>query len=261
MPSHGLVAPLLVLLAACAPEPPAGYLGEWSADPSQSDATQLTATYEVVDSVTYRVTMDNQTFEMRTDGVESPTPWGGTITVRSLDSLSWESVMKVSGQVISTDSIRISPDGQTLTMRSTSVASGSPTQSEMGMMRVSGGPGLAGVWRASSMSGAMLGDLSITAAGDSGLDLRYSAMNAACSPHFSGAEASATSPMFDGSWSCMVARDSTGGLSVTWKRNGESRYTSAYTVSANRDTLTEVTTATGTNEPVRVVYLRNPAAP
>jgi len=250
---------LSTILACRAAEP--AYLGEWQPDQSQTDVSSLTATYEVVDSVTYRVTMDNQTFDMRMDGTESPTPWGGTFSVRMLDSLSWESIMRVNGQLISTDTAMLSTDGQSLSMVSHNVASGSPTRSEMQMTRVSGGPGLAGVWRASSMSGAMLGDLSIAAAGDSGLDLRFEGMNASCSPLFSGADAPATSPMFDGSWTCSVARDSTGGLSMSWKRNGEMRYTTQYTVSANADTLTEVSSAAGVNEPVRVVYTRKPAAP
>jgi hypothetical protein len=260
MPRRHRFSALLLLLAACA-EAPAPYLGEWTPDASQTDVTQLTATYEAVDSMTYRATMDNQTFELRMDGTELPTPWGGTIAVRPLDSLSWESVMRVNNQVISTDTMALSADGQTLTMVSHNVSSGTPSRSEMAMARVSGGPGLAGVWRASSMTGAMLGDLSIAAEGDSALDLRFSAMNATCSPPLSGADAPATSPMFDGTWTCAVTTDTTGGLSMSWKRNGELRYTSQYTVSANGDTLTEVSSATGANEPVRVVYTRKAATP
>lgn len=252
-PSVALLA--LPLLFACSPAEPA-YLGTWQAVQSQTDVSNLTATYEQVDSTTYRVTMDNQTFEMRMDGTETPTPWGGTVSVRVVDSLSWESVMRVNGQLMSTDTIRIASDGQALSMVSHNVASGTPTRSEMQMTRVSGGPGLAGVWRASSMSGAMLGDLSIAAAGDSGLTLGFSAMSATCSPLWDGSDAPAASPMFDGSWTCTVARDSVGGLTLGWKRNGEMRYSSQYSVSATGDTLREVSTATGANEPVTVVYTR-----
>lgn len=260
MPRGHLIGALVVLLAACA-EPAPPYLGDWSPLESATDVSQLTTTYEAVDSVTFRATMDNQTFEFRTDGSEVETPWGGTIAVRAVDSTTWESVMRVGGQLISTDTIRVSEDGQALSMVSHNSASGSPVRSEMQMTRVSGGPGLAGVWRAASMSGGMLADLSIAAAGDSGLDLRFSGMNATCSPTFAGGDAPASSPMFDGNWTCSIAQDSAGGLSMTWKRDGDPRYTSMYSVSANGDTLREVTTATGANEPVTVVYTRKSATP
>lgn len=260
MPRGHLIGALVVLLAACA-EPAPPYLGEWSPQESATDVSQLTTTYEAIDSITFRATMDNQSFEFRTDGSEAETPWGGTVAVRAIDSLSWESLMRVGGQTLSTDTIRVSADGQMLSMVSHNSASGTPVRSEMQMTRVSGGPGLAGVWRAASMSGGMLGDLSIAAAGDTGLDLRFSAMGATCSPTFSGGDAPASSPMFDGSWSCSVARDSAGGLSMTWKRNGEPRYTSVYSVSANGDTLREVSTATGTSEPITMLYTRKSAAP
>jgi hypothetical protein len=256
MPSTRAATLLVLLAVACTPaEPP--YLGSWQPDESQTDMTNVTMTYEAIDSITYQVTVDNQTFAMKTDGTENETPWGGTLAVRGLDSLSWESIVRMNGQVIGTDTMWLSADGQTLTSRSHRPdADGGSGATEMQMTRASGGPGLAGTWRGSSVSGSMMGELSFTALADSGLTIEYTGMGATCAPTFDGADAPAVSTMLGDDWSCAIATDEAGGLSLTWKRMGEPRYVSAYSVSADGDTLTEVSTASGINEPVTVVYTR-----
>lgn len=250
--------PFLALAAlACAAAEPA-YLGTWVPDESRTDVSNVTIQYEPVDSITYQVTVDGQTFTMRTDGVETESPWGGTMAVQAIDSLSWVSVMRVDGNVIGIDTMWLSADGSTITSRGHRTGpDGADMVSEMAMRRVSGGPGLAGTWQASDMSGSMLGNLSITSAGDSGLEIHFASLQATCAPAFGGGDATATSPMFDGTWTCAVAEREDGGLTLTWKRSGEPRYISEYTVSANGDTLTEVSTAAEVNEPVTVVYTRS----
>ena len=62
--------------------------------------------------------------------------------------------------------------------------------------------------------------------------------------------------MFDDGWTCAISADSARSLLIAWKRQGENRYTASYSVSADGDTLTEVSSAVGTDEPMTVVYLR-----
>lgn len=241
---------------ACAPEQPA-YIGTWVPDQSQTDVTNVTLQYEQVDATTYRVTIDGQTYTMLLDGTPTETPWGGTMAVTPIDSLSWASVFQVGSMVVSTDTVRLAADGQVLTTRAHRVGEGGADDvTEMQFRRVSGGPGLSGTWQASAMSGAMMGALHIAAAGDSGLDLRFPSLQASCTPSYDGGDATAESPMFDGTWTCAIARREDGGLTLTWKRSGEPRYVSEFTVSADGDTLTEVGTSTDVNEPVTVVYTR-----
>lgn len=253
-------SPVLFLAVAalgCAAAEPA-YVGTWVPDQSQTDVGNLTVQYEPVDSVTYQVTMDGQTFTMRTDGVETETPWGGTMAVQSIDSVSWVSQQRLNGNVIGTDTIWLSADGTTLSMRGHRAGpDGADMVSEMQMRRTTGGPGLAGTWQASGMSGSMVGNLEIAAAGDSGLEIHFASLQATCAPTWEGGDATATSPMFDGTWTCAIAEREDGGLTLTWKRSGEPRYVSEYTVSTSGDTLTEVSTAAEVNEPVTVVYTRS----
>ena len=247
---------LLAVVACSAAEP--AYLGHWVPDESQADVSNITIQYEVVDSMTYRVTVDGQTYLMPTDGSEAETPWGGTMAVRQIDSLSWESLFRVDGNLIGTDTIWLSADGTTLTSRGHRTGpDGTDQVSEMQMQRTAGGPGLAGTWSGGTMSGSMLGNLDIAAAGDSALEIQFASLNATCSPTLGGGDAPATSPMFDGTWTCAAAEREDGGLTLTWKRSGEPRYISEYSVSANGDTLTEVSTAAEVNEPVTVVYTRS----
>lgn len=247
----------LLSAAACSGAEPA-YLGHWVPDESQTDMSNVTMRYEALDSMTFRVTVDNQTFTMPTDGSEFETPWGGTMAVRQLDSLSWESIFRVNGQVMGTDTMWLAADGQSLTSRSHRPdGEGGSGVTEMQMQRVDGGPGLAGTWRGSSVSGEMMGALDIAALGDSGLVINYAGMDATCSPTFGGGDAPATSPMFDNDWTCAIEETADGGLILTWKRAGEPRYISEYDVTTGGDTLTEVSTAAGINEPVTVKYTRS----
>ncbi len=253
-----LLAPIAVLaVLACAPAEPA-YLGTWVPDQSQADVTNITLQYEMVDSITYQVTVDGQTYTMSLDGTETETPWGGTTAVTPIDSLSWASVFRVGGTVISTDTVWLAADGQTLTSRANRPGpDGTVDVTEMQFRRVSGGPGLSGTWQASSMTGAMMGNMSIAAAGDSALEIHFASMQATCTPPLSGGDAVANSPMFDGTWTCAVAERDDGGLTLTWKRSGDPRYVSDFTVSADGNTLTEVATSTDVDEPVTLVYMRS----
>ena len=247
----------LLSVAACSTAEPA-YLGHWVPDASRTDMSNITVQYEVIDSMTYRVSVDGQTYLMPVDGSEADTPWGGTIAVRQLDSLSWESIFRVGGNVIGTDTLWLAADGSTLTVHGHRTgASGSGEMSDTRFQRVAGGPGLAGTWSGAATTGGMIGELTITAAGDSALAIHFSSMQADCTPPLDGTDALATSPMFDGTWTCAIAEREDGGLTLTWKRSGTPRYIAEYTVAATGDTLTEVSTATDVNEPVTVVYVKS----
>lgn len=256
MTNRSVAAALLAATLGCTAAKPA-YLGTWVPDQSRTDVSQVTWTYEVVDSITYQVSVDNQSFLMKLDGSETESPWGGTFSSRQLDPNSWENIFRVDGQAVSTDTTWLSEDGNTLNSRSHQVnPDGGTTASEMTMTRTSGGPGLAGTWQASSVGGNMLAEVSIAAAGDSGLDLSFEGMGATCSPNFDGSDSKATSPVFDDGWTCSISTGSDHDLTLTWKRQGEPRYAVAYSVSANGDTLTEVSSAVGAEESVTVVYTK-----
>lgn len=247
---------LLAVVACGAAEP--AYLGHWVPDESQTDVSNITVQYEVVDSMTYRVSVDGQTYLMPTDGSEAETPWGGTISVQQVDSVTWASNFRVGGNVIGTDTMMLSADGSSLTVRGHRPgADGTDETSETRFQRVSGGPGLAGTWSGATSDGAMAGDLTIAASGDSALQISFAVMQADCTAPLDGSDVVATSPMFDGNWTCAVTEREDGGLTLTWKRSGEPRYISEYTVSAGGDTLTEVSTAVDVNEPVTVVYTKS----
>ncbi len=254
MRSRTTLIAVLSLAAACSPAAPA-YLGHWSPDQSTADLSKVTWTYEAVDSTGYRITVDGQTFMLPTDGSEAQTPWGGTMTLVAIDSATWTSVSRVNGTVVSNDTVMLSPDGLSLTMHSHMLGpDGTPTNTAMEMHRATAQPGLAGTWEGMRTTGnAMLGDLVITATGGDSLSLDFKALQTTCTIALGGGDAPVTSPMLGDGWTCAAAR-SDSGFTLDWKRNGENRYSTTYTVIAGGDSLREVSTAQGTNEPVTVVY-------
>jgi hypothetical protein len=251
--------PFLAVAIACAAPTPA-YLGEWTPDMSQADLSKVTLVYEQLDSNRYRATMDGQSFEFTDDGSEAQTPWGGTSAIQALDSLHWESVFRVGGQVMGTDTISLSPDGGTLVIRShRSATDGTTGATEMTLRRSAGESGLAGTWEGAEVSGQLTGDLTIADSGAAGLAFTWAAMEATCTAQLGGADSPIASPMFEDGWSCAAAERAPDAIALTWKRNGEVRYTAVLSPSADGATLTEVTTAEGTDEPVTMVYLRKGA--
>lgn len=252
-PSAFPVAALLIA-TACSPAAPS-YVGHWSPNQSTADLSKVTWTYEAIDSTAYRVTVDGQTFTLPTDGSEAQTPWGGTMTLARIDSTTWTSVGRVNGNVTSTDTLMLSADGMSLSMHSHMMgADGTPSNTVMEMHRAAAAPGLAGTWQGMTASGnAMLGDLVIAAPNGDSLALDFKGLQTTCTVALGGGDAPVTSPMFGDGWTCTAARTDSG-FTLDWKRNGERRYGSVYTVVAGGDSLREVTTAQGTSEPVTVMY-------
>ncbi len=245
---------VLGLLTACSPATPS-YVGHWSPDQSTADLSKVTWTYEAMDAGGYRVNVDGQSFVLPTDGSEAETPWGGTMTLVALDSATWTSVSRINGTVVSNDTLMVAADGMSLTMHSHMLGpDGAPTNTTMEMHRAAAQPGLAGTWEGMSATGnAMLGDLVIGALGGDSLSLDFKALQTTCTVALGGGDAPVTSPMLGDGWACAAAR-SDSGFTLDWKRNGENRYSTTYTVIAGGDSLREVSTAQGTNEPVTVVY-------
>lgn len=248
------LAALLVLGCSSAERP---YLGTWVPSQDAIDVSNFTVGYEMLDSASYQVTADNQTYLIRTDGSETDTPWGGTVAIRVIDSMTWESSYRVDGNVIGVDTLLLSPDGQGLTIRSNNlIATEGPQLTVMELRREGEGSGLAGSWKGTTMSGEAFGEISFVARGSEGITASFPAMQATCSPDFDGSDAAATSPMMDDGWTCAMNTTESGALLLTWKRAGEPRYTSEYTVSADGNQMTEVMAAVGTDEPVTINYQR-----
>jgi len=237
-------------VAAAMADPP--YVGKWKLNSAKSDFGQLTMMYEPVPGGGFKATMDGVSYTFTTDGKEVATPWGTTSSVKAINATTWESTSKAGGKLFSTETIKLSADGKTLTVDS-KMAQGASNSTTF--TRVSGGPGLAGTWKAARMS-TSAGILDISAKGADGLVLKMVDMGATCEGKLDGKPNPATGPTFPAGWTCAFSKSGANGFSVAFNKDGKPMYSSTYTISPDGKTLMEAGGAVATKEKTKAVYDR-----
>jgi hypothetical protein len=231
------------------------YAGRWKLNTAKSDFGQLTATYEAVAGGGFKVSMDGVSYTFTTDGKEVTTPWGTMQSVKAVNATTWQSTNKVNGKLFSTDTITLSADGKTLTVESKVVQpAGGTADNTMTFTRASGGPGLAGTWKAAKMSSNAPGLVDIAVKGANGIVFKFVDQGATCDGAFDGKPHPATGAMFPTGWTCTFSKSGANGFSVAFNKDGKPMYGSTFTVSADGKTMTEVGGAVNTKEKIKAIY-------
>jgi len=241
-------------LSAAADAP---YAGKWKMNVAKSDFGDTTVTYEQLSGGEMKATLDGQSYTFKTDGRDTMTPWGVTFAWKAVDASTWETTEKANGKVTSTATLKLSPNGKTLTVDSKRVkADGGTSIDSMSFQRVSGGPGLPGKWKTKNLKTSSPQTMNLTQTGADDLAVAFGNEGGVCDARFDGKDHPATGPVWPAGWTCSVARNGVRGFDLTWKRDGKELYKSTLVVSADGKTLTETGSAAGVNEKVKVVYDR-----
>lgn len=247
----------LVLLAAvgmfAAGDAP--YIGKWKLDPAKSNFAGTTMTYTDLGNGEMQLTTEGITLKFKMDGKEYPDPFGGTITYKPTGNDTWESTYTMKGKLVSTDTTKLSADGNTLTVNSKGTKpNGDSFDDNTVYTRVSGGPGLAGKWKTTKVSISSPNVIEFAPNGADGVTLRVVDQNIACDAKFDGKDYPATGPMAPAGFTLAVQQKGPRSIGMTVKINGKEFYKITYTVSADGKTLTAVGAATATNEETKAVY-------
>jgi hypothetical protein len=245
----------LISTGLMAADPP--YAGKWKVNPTKSDFGEVTVTYEQMPGGAMKVTVDGLSYTFKADGKEYPTPWGTAAAWKSIDSNTWETTNKVNGKATGTDTMKLSADGKTLTVDSKVMkVSGESSNDSAAYQRVSGGPGLAGKWKAKNVKMSAPGVLFIGTNGSDGLTLKYVDDGGMCDAKVDGKDYPATGAMWPAGWSCVVGKSGANAFNTTWKKDGKAMYKSTFTTSADGKTMTEASSSVATTEKTRIVYDR-----
>src|SRR5712691_4555147 len=150
------------------------YAGKWKLNPAKSDFGETTVTYEQTAGGEMKATADGLSYTFKADGKDYPTPWGGTAAWKSIDAHAWETVVKANGKVTGTDMLKLSADGNTLTIDSRNMkATGDSSSDSAVFQRLSGGPGLAGKWKTKNVKISAPGVLDLKPNGSNGLTVTF----------------------------------------------------------------------------------------
>ena len=250
MRSHRVLCLVLTVVATTAlAAQDLPYAGKWKMNPAKINFGETTITYEQMPSGEMKATAVGQTYTFKMDGKDYPAVFGADAAWTSLGPASWQTVWKLKGKVLSTDTLTLSPDGKTLTVHTKGTKpNGETIDDTVVSERVSGGPGLPGKWKTKNLKSASPNVLELAQSGTDGLAFRIVDMELSCDARFDGKDHPCTGPTIGTGWTVAIARQGVRGLDMTVKNNGKVMFKSSYTVSADGKTLTEQGTAMGTNE-------------
>ena len=232
------------------------YAGKWKMNLAKSDL-ETTITYEQLPSGEMQATSAGQSYRFKMDGKDYPTPFGNEAAWTSLGPTSWQTIWKLKGKVLVTDTLTLSGDGKTLTVNSRGTKpNGEKMDDTATSERVSGGPGLAGKWKTKNVKASSPSVLEIASTGADGLAFKIVDQDLSCDGKLDGKDHPCSGPTLGPGWTTAFANPGGRALDVTVKMNGKVMFKMSYTVSADGKMLTENGTTPGTNEKTKVVYDR-----
>jgi hypothetical protein len=91
-------------------------------------------------------------YKFRMDGRDHATGMGDTAAWTVLDSNTWQTIWKSRDKILSTETLRLGPDGKTLTVTNSGTKpNGERIKDSSVFQRQQGGPGLAGRWKSTAV--------------------------------------------------------------------------------------------------------------
>jgi hypothetical protein len=249
------------LVAACVPAGLSAedlpWVGKWKINVARSDFGQQSVTYAATGGGEFQWTAAGRTGKFKMDGKDYPDPDGSTEAWREVDASTWETVYKLGGKVLSTDTSRISADGKTMTIKSVGTKpNGQAFEDESVLTRVSGGPGLAGKWKTAKVTISAPSLVEIEPFEGDGLKARNVDFQSTWSAKFDGKDNPISGPRVPPGLTVSMRRVGPRSYEFVTKQNGKALYTGSSTVSADGKTLTGVSVPAGTTEKTTAVYDR-----
>jgi len=248
---------LLILAVATLPAADATYAGKWKMNPAKSDFGSTTITYTLLPSGEMQCTVDGQSYNFRMDGKDYPDPFGDTAAWKSIDANNWQTTWKLNGKVIFTDAVKLSADGNTLTIESTGTKpNGEKMDDTATFQRVSGGSGLTAKWKTQKVASAAPGVFEFVPSGTDGLTYKMTDMGMTCDAKLDGKDYTCSGPTVGPGWTMAYSKHGAKMLEIAVKKDGKQLYSYAYTFSADGKVMTATGGSTATKERVKIVYDR-----
>lgn len=215
--------------------------------PAQGDAIELKA--------------GGLTYSFRVDGKNYAMPSGNLAIWRQTSPTSWTTeYRKADGKLLSSDSWKLSSDGQKLSLTTSGVkADGDLYTDTAEYVRTAGSNGLMGAWKSTEVKLSSPDEFSIEELGLDKLVLKVPAMKVSCELTSDGKEVAVEGPDIPSALRISLTRTGPYTFKLVQKLNGSVISTAVYTVSEDRETMTEVGGAPG-DPPATMVWERQAPA-
>ncbi len=247
-----VMATAMMLAAADLP-----YVGKWKMNLEKSDFGATTVTYASLPSGEWESTADGQSYKFKMDGTDASDGLGDTAAWKSTGANTWQTVWKLNGKVLTTDTLQVGADGNSLTINTKGTKPNGEAIDDTGTyQRVSGGPGLAGKWKTKKVQNSSPSVMELAASASDGMSFREPAMGLSCDGKLDGKDYPCTGPTLPPGWSVAMTKAGARAMDLVVKKDGKAFFKVTYTASADGKSLTESGGATATNEKIKIVYDR-----
>jgi hypothetical protein len=223
------------------------FAGTWKLNQDKSQLTGDTLTFRPAQGEAIELTSGGITYSFRTDGKNYGMPSGNIAIWRETSPASWTTEYREpDGKLLSTDSWKIAPDGKSLALTTSGVkADGDLYTDTENYERTAGNSGLVGAWKSTEVKLSSPDEFTIESVGLDGLALKVPALKATCEAHFDGKEVAVQGPDLPPGLRLSFARTGPYTFKLVHKLNGNTTSSSIFTVSEDRQTMTEVGGAPG----------------
>ena len=233
------------------------YAGKWKMNPAKSDFGAATITYSQLPTGEWQFSADGVSYKFKMDGKEYPNGMGDTAAWKSTGANSWEVAWKINGKFPSTDTLKLSADGKSLTLNTKGAKpNGDAIDDTATYQRVSGSAGLAGKWKTRNVKSSSPGILELAASDGDGLSFREPDFNLTCDAKLDSKDYPCTGPSLAPGWTVAMTQKHNKTLDLMVKKDGKPFYKVNYVVTADGKSMTATGGATVANEKVKMVYDR-----
>ena len=250
----------IVTIGTAAAQTP--FVGTWKLNQDKSQLAGDTMKFGPAQGDAIELKAGGLTYSFRVDGKNYAMPSGNIAVWRQTNPTSWTTeYRKTDGSLLSRDSWQLSADGQKLSVITSGVkADGDLYTNTAEYVRTAGSNGLTGAWKSTEVKLSSPDEFSIGEVGLDKLVLKVPAMKVTCEVTADGKEVAVEGPDIPSGLRLSLIRTGPYTFKLVQKLNGSVVSTSLYTVSEDRETMTEVGGAPGDPPATMVWEKQAPAA-
>jgi WD40 repeat protein len=233
------------------------FVGTWKLNPAKSKLTGDTMKFEKTASGAIRTSASGFSYTFNVDGKEYTGPFGRVIVWKQIDDHTWETTYKFKGNLLRTETSKLSPDGKTLTVVDKGTRpNGEKFEETTVYARIAGEKGLLGGWRDKAVKISSPVTVEIKPSGQDGLLITSVGYKWTEEAKFDGKDYPVTGPTLPAGLTVVLKHTGPRSFERVRKQNGKPLFRDTVTVSPDGRTLTIAGSAVAVNEPYTGVFER-----
>jgi hypothetical protein len=238
------------------------FVGDWKLNQDKSQLAGDTMKFGPAQGDAIELKAGGLTYSFRVDGKNYAMPSGNVAVWRQTSPTSWTTeYRKTDGKLLSSDSWKLSSDGQKLSLTTSGVKTDGDLYTDTAeYVRTAGSEGLMGAWKSTDVKLSSPDEFSIEELGLDKLVLKVPSMKVTCELTSDGKEVAVEGPDIPTGLRISLTRTGPYTFRLVQKLNGSVISTALYTVAEDRETMTEVGGAPGDPPATMVWEKQAPAA-